>query len=93
MEDKPETRNELTQIINKLSEIKEQVVQINQKTENNYKWLAKLTRRIFPITIAVTVIEILILIGLFGITYFIVKFFVFSDVGKSILKFVSSFAK
>ncbi len=93
MEDDLETRNELKAIIGKLVEIKEQVSQINQKAENNFKWLAKLTRRMFPITIAVSIIEILILIGISGIIYFTIKFFIFTDLGKSIVKFISGLAK
>ena len=71
-------KEELGKILLKLGEIKEEVARINQRSENNYKWLAKLARRLLPISIAVTVIEILILLGLFTVIYFSVKFFVFS---------------
>jgi len=88
-----EEKEELKQILQKLSEIKDEVAVISQKSENSYKWLGKLARRILPISIAVTVIEVLILVAVSSIIYFLVKFFVFSEAGRSIIKFISGFSK
>jgi hypothetical protein len=93
MADELGNNGDLGKILLTLREIKEEVAKINSKTENNYKWLGKLANRILPISIAVTVIEILILIGLGGIIYLVIKFFVFTDTGKSIIAFLSNFAK
>ncbi|MFC1501366.1 hypothetical protein ACFL58_02830 [Elusimicrobiota bacterium] len=78
----------MKEVVRELNEIKKEVAEINRKYESNYKWLPKLTKRLLPISLFLAAIEISILLVVAVIIYFGMKFFVFSDAGRSILKFI-----